>query len=157
MEAKKFKLIQSDKEGLFRIKALRDFSDVKSGDIGGYVSGEHNLSHDGLCWVYDNAIVLSNARVCGNAFVDGYAGIYGNAIIKEKGDYIVFHNTWSSGRYFTWTRSNDKWRVGCFYGTGKELIKKAYGDSELKGRMYKKYVKLVNEMLKEEKELADSK
>lgn len=37
---KKYELIKSDNMDLFRIKALRDFSNVKVGDIGGYVSSE---------------------------------------------------------------------------------------------------------------------
>ena len=32
--AKKFELIPSDKGGVFRIKALRDFGVVKKGDVG---------------------------------------------------------------------------------------------------------------------------
>jgi carbonic anhydrase/acetyltransferase-like protein (isoleucine patch superfamily) len=226
MEEKKFELIPSDKEGLFRIKALRDFGNVKKGDIGGYVEGERNLSHGGNCWIcdyavvsgharvsfeakvcgnaevygnawiYDNAMVSGNAsvygnamvfdyaqvfdnaeiggdanvydnanvfgkakvsgkamihggaNVSGNAVVNGYASILGDAVItKELGDYMVFHNTWSSGRYFTWTRSNNMWKVGCFYGNGEELIKKAYEDDELKGKMYEVTVKYAKELL----------
>lgn len=41
------------------------------------------------------------------------------------------------------------WKVGCFYGTGKELIEKAYKDSELSGREYKRVVDYVESMLKE--------
>ena len=32
---------------LCRIKALKDFEDVKKGDKGGFIEDEHNLSHDG--------------------------------------------------------------------------------------------------------------
>ena len=35
------------------------------------------------------------------------------------------------------------WTVGCFRGTGEELIKKAYEDSELNGRNYSRYVEFV--------------
>lgn len=66
-------------------------------------------------------------------------------------DYIVFKNWWSSGRYFTWTRSNNMWSVGCFYGAGKELIKKAYQDSEKSGREYERVVKFVQSILEDEK------
>ena len=66
---KKYELIPSDKEGLYRIKALRDFNDVKKGDIGGYVESEKNLSQLGDCWIYDNARVHNNAQVCDNAIV----------------------------------------------------------------------------------------
>ena len=41
------------------------------------------------------------------------------------------------------------WSVGCFYGTGEELIKKAYKDSELSGREYEKFVKYVETILKD--------
>jgi hypothetical protein len=32
------------------------------------------------------------------------------------------------------------WLVGCFYGTGEELVKKAYKDSKLSGDCYKAIV-----------------
>ena len=260
---KKYELIPSDKEGLFRIKALKDFNNVKKGDIGGYVEGEKNLSQLGDCWIYDDAVVMGNAKVCykakvcdnarvwGNAQIWGSAVIYGNAyvfgnarvlyeakicdnakvcgdahvydnakvcggavvrgnavvcckarvednavvwnntqiygyakvcdnaqiygnaylhdnaivrgnakvygdtevsgnaevsgdaIISSNKDYIVFKNWWSSGRYFTWTRSNNMWKVGCFYGTGEELIAKAYKDSAESGTEYENIVRYV--------------
>lgn len=108
--------------------------------------------------VCGNALVYGNARVCENALVCGYARVYGNAdvsgeaIIGNSNDYIVFKNNWSSGRYFTWTRSNDMWRVGCFYGTGKELIEKAYKDSKLSGDCYKLYVELVEKLKETQKQ-----
>ena len=34
---------------LHRIRALRDFGDVKAGDLGGFIESEGNLSHDGEC------------------------------------------------------------------------------------------------------------
>ncbi|EJF84436.1 hypothetical protein MCY_01448, partial [Bartonella rattimassiliensis 15908] len=52
---------------LHRIKALRDFDDVKAGQLGGFIENESDLSHDGNCWVYDNAIVFCNAVVSENA------------------------------------------------------------------------------------------
>lgn len=146
---------------LHRIKALRDFGNVRKGDIGGWIECEDNLSHGGDCWVNGNAKVLGNAKVSDNAavytnaIVFGNARVCGNAIIcndaevKNNSDYIVFKNWWSSGRYFTWTRSNDTWSVGCFYGTGEELIKKAYNDSDESGREYKRIVKYV-ESIKQE-------
>lgn len=99
--------------------------------------------------VYGNARVTDDACVCGDALVRGYACVCGDAEISNKSDYIVFQNWWSSGRYFTWTRSNNKWSVGCFYGTGEELIKKAYKDSELSGREYERIVKYVEEIRKD--------
>ena len=123
------------------------------------VSGDANVSYNasvyGNAKVSDNAKVSYHARVCGyakvygNARVCGYAEVYDNAkvsgdakIISQK-DYIVFKNSWSSFRWFTYTKSNKMWKVGCFYGTGQELIEKAYADSENSGNHYKAYVDLV--------------
>jgi hypothetical protein len=39
------------------------------------------------------------------------------------------------------------WSVGCFYGIGDELIKKAYADSEESGREYERIVKYVESIL----------
>lgn len=189
---------------LYRIEALMDFSDVKTGDKGGFVQSENNLSQLGNAWVYgnakvyDNAVVYDNAEVYGNAFVCGNAKVYGNAKVcgnasvygnafvcgyakvydnakvcsnaevcgnagvygkaevrgdakvYKNSDYIVFKNWWSSGRYFTWTRSNKMWKVGCFYGNGEELIKKAYADSEESGREYERVVRYVESILADE-------
>ena len=108
-----------------------------------------NASVSDNAFVYDNASVSDNARVCGNARVYGNTNVCGDAEISTDADYIVFKNWWSSGRYLTWTRSNNMWSVGCFYGTGEELIKKAYKDSELSGREYERIVKYVEEIKKE--------
>jgi len=162
---------------LYRIKATKDFGDVKAGDLGGWLESENNLNHSDCCWVYneakvygnaqvygdakiyDSAEIFGNAEVCdtfvrdnatvyGNAKVYGNAHICGDAKIEFDKDYAVFKNTWSSGRYFTWTRSNNKWEVGCFYGTGEELIAKAYKDSELSGKCYEAIVKAQEEISK---------
>ena len=201
-----------------RIRALKDFGNVKKDDLGGWIESEINLSQEGNCWVADNAMLSGNAKVSdeaelygeaevsgnaivygkakvhgeakvfgdakiwgeakvsgdarvlghtmvydnvlvneyahvfddakvsGNVEIDGISEIGGDAIIKDKHDYQVFHNNWSSGRYFTYTKSNHMWKVGCFYGTGEELIKKAYKDSEDKGKHYEAYVNLVKQL-----------
>ena len=249
MENKKYELtdetIQCNGRTLYRIKALKDFSNVHKGDLGGFIRKESNLSQDRDCWVYDdakvfgnakvsdnviiynnaqvfgnarvygnavvcstakvydnakvyekaricgnakvydnaqvstnalvandaqvygNSYVLGNAKIVGHAKVFGNAAVYdhawvndnakvydgaivksdaeicGNAEVKSIDDYAVFKNFWSSGRYFTWTKSNNMWKVGCFYGTGKELVKKAYLDSKESGRKYKATVNYI--------------
>lgn len=81
---KKYELIESDIRGFYRIKALRDFGDVKKGDVGGYVENEHNLSHEGDCWIYNNAKVYDNAEILGNARIYNNAYIYNNAKIDDN-------------------------------------------------------------------------
>ena len=78
---KKYELIESDIKGLYRVKALKDFGYVKKGDIGGYVENPNNLSHEGYCWVYDNAKIYDEARIYGNSEISGCAVIQGNARI----------------------------------------------------------------------------
>ena len=98
---------------LHRIKALKDFGNVKKGELGGYVESEYNLSQIGNCWVYGNARVCGdaelcgnakvcgNARVCGNAEVCGNAWVYGNAEVcgnaKVCGDAELCGNAWVYG------------------------------------------------------------
>ena len=55
----KYEILKDDKNTieyedriLHRIRAIRDFSNVKTGDLGGYIEKESNLSHDGNCWIY---------------------------------------------------------------------------------------------------------
>ena len=68
----------------YRIRALRDFSDVKAGDLGGYVESEKNLSHDGDCWVYDDAAVCCDAVVKDNAKVKGTSIVKASAIVSDN-------------------------------------------------------------------------
>lgn len=140
---------------LRRIRAVRDFGIVCTGELGGWVESRGNLPDHGECWVDDEAMVFGAAKidddavVGGDVIVCGEAMICGDALVEEDRDYIVFKNWWSSGRYFTWTRSNDKYKVGCFYGSGEELIKKAYADSEECGREYERIVRYVESIKNE--------
>ena len=215
---------------LHRIQAIRNFGLVKKGDKGGWVESESNLSHDGECWILDEAMVYDNSKVFHNAIISSYASIFGNArvfgnaevlgfvkvfdnaeiydhakiydhvlvydyaqvhgkaevfdnsqvfgdaivfehaciydyvkicgrvnvgnhasikgeiTIKDKSDFFVFQNNWSNEIYFTYTKPNKKWKVGCFYGSGEELIKKEYRINKRSGQMYEKYVHFVESL-----------
>ena len=92
---------------LHRIKALKDFGNVKKGELGGYVESERNLSQEGNCWVCGNAKVCGDAEVCGNAKVCGNAEVYGNAKVygnawvcgnaEVYGNAKVYGNAWVYG------------------------------------------------------------
>ena len=97
--------------------------------------------------VYGKAEVYHNARIFGNARIYGNAEIRGDAEIASNSDYIVFKNWWSSGRCCTWTKSNNMWKVGFFYGTGEELIEEAYEDSEKTDEEYERVVKYVESII----------
>ena len=88
-------LLSFDKRTLFQIQALKDFGNIKAGDLGGYIEKESNLSQEGDCWIYGNAIVYDNARVFDNAKVCDDAQVYGNAIVYDEA--IVGGNVEVSG------------------------------------------------------------
>lgn len=91
---------------LRRVRALIGFgrypSEVRAGDLGGWVESERNLSHDGTCWIYSGASasgdalvtgdarVIDSASVSGSALVEGSAlvassaRVYGNSIVRGK-------------------------------------------------------------------------
>ena len=70
---------------LHRIEALKNFSDVCIGDLGGFVESLDNLSQEGnawvsgYAWVYGDAQVYGNAQVSGDARVSGFARVFENA------------------------------------------------------------------------------
>jgi hypothetical protein len=69
---------------IYRIRAVRAFGSVKAGDFGGFIESERNLSHDGECWVGDDARVYGEAVVSGNARVYGRAQVYGGACVEDR-------------------------------------------------------------------------
>ena len=75
---------------LYRIRALKDFGDVKKGDLGGFVEKESNLSQKGNCWICNDARVFDDATIYGNAEIYGNARVYDNA--EVSGDAKVFSN-----------------------------------------------------------------
>lgn len=81
--------ITANSKTLHRIKALKTFSNVKEGELGGYVEREDNLGQSGDAWVYGNAWVYGDAWVYGNARVYGDAKVYGNARIYGENDYTT--------------------------------------------------------------------
>lgn len=85
MKNKKYELtdesIKRSGVTLYRIRALRDFGNVKKGELGGFVQSEANLSHYGDSWVYSDAKVFEHARVIDNGKVFYKAEVHGNAIV----------------------------------------------------------------------------
>ena len=102
--------------------------------------------------VWGNAQLYDSAKVSGDVELYGSAQVCGDAEVSNNEDIFIFKNYWSSGRHFTYTKSNKMWKVGCFYGTGQELIEKAYSDSKTSGTFYKAYVDFAEslEQIKEE-------
>ena len=79
--------IQVEGQTLYRIQALRDIPGVvHKGELGGYIASESNLSHEGDCWVGDDAKVYDNARIRDNAQVYGNVWISGDAKFIDESD-----------------------------------------------------------------------
>ena len=88
--------ITFDGRKLFRIRAIRSFSNVAAGDLGGYVEKEENLSHDNDAWIYNNAYIFGNARICDDAHICDKACVFGDARIYDDahiyGDACICDN-----------------------------------------------------------------
>ena len=119
---------------LHRIRAVRDIPEyeIKSGDMGGWLETEENLSHNGAAWVANSACVMDSARVTdsalvmgtacvtGKARVTGKAWVSGNARVMKSSDCITIGAIGSRNDTTTFYRGADgKIYVscGCFNGT----------------------------------------
>ena len=130
---------------LYRIKALKNFGNVKAGELGGYIENEDNLSQYDNAWVYnkaivkdnawvygeaivkDNARVYDNAWVCGEAIVKDNAIVFGDAWIESNADYLNISSLDSYNSYITFAKSRDNTiLVHCdwFSGNIEEFEKK---------------------------------
>jgi len=91
---KKYEILETG-----RIRALVDIETlgVKVGDIGGFVETEYNLSHEGNCWISDNARVVGHSRVMRDALVHENAEILGESCITDYaligGDVVIYGAT----------------------------------------------------------------
>ena len=94
---KKYKLTDETRSQgsitLYRIQALKDFANVKKGDLGGWVESEKNLSQKDNCWVSGDAAVFENALVSGDSWVSGNAKVFEDAVVSGyayvSGDAMV--------------------------------------------------------------------
>lgn len=109
---------------LYRIQALRDFGNVKEGDIGGYIESEKNLSQDGNAWVYGNADIKTTGDICS---MSGFGSEYRTttAFRTKNGDVHV--------------------SCGCFQGNLEafcQRVESTHGNN-LYGREYKKMIEML--------------
>lgn len=141
---------------LYHIRALKDFGNVKIGDIGGYIEKEENLSQKGICWVYGSALIYDNAKVYGNAEVYGSALIYGNAKISKSNDILCISPIGSRNDTTTFFKTKDNniyVKCGCFSGTIDdflEAVDKTHGENK-----HAKAYKLACELARVQIELED--
>lgn len=97
----KVKNAVDEKTPIYRIISCKSFGVEKRigfGEVGGYVSGEDNLSHDGNSWICRKAAAIQNANVSGNALLSMNTIISGNASID--GNVVTGIDTTISGNAF---------------------------------------------------------
>lgn len=139
---------------LHRIKALKSFSNVEEGELGGYVEKEDNLDQRGDAWVYGDARVYGNAQVSGdarvyrNAQVSGDAWVYGDARVSGENDYTTakgFGREYRSTTFFRLKDGGIGVQCGCFYGTLDEFRAKVK-ETHKESKMGKEYLMLADLM-----------
>lgn len=114
-EILKDEFIEFDGRKLYRIKALKDFHNVKEGEFGGYIESKRNLSHEGDARVYGNAQVYDNARVSEDARVlNRHSVVWFSNVGTKNGTLTVYCG--KNGLIAT---------RGCFTGSVEEFLAKS--------------------------------
>lgn len=110
LEHKKYKLIPIKSgayEGCYRVQAKRDIDNfqakepIKAGTLGGIVSGSHNLSRHGECWIDYDAVVTGGATVFDYAYVGEGCTVCGDAVVcgsASVANSVLFGNAFVAGR-----------------------------------------------------------
>lgn len=95
METRKYKLVRpsffsyEDRmwqgQKIYRLKALRDIPlhGVKKGDFGGYVTSPSAVSHDGNCWIGQQAVTYGDVTLKDDAYIGGTA-----SVVCDRARYI---------------------------------------------------------------------
>ena len=128
---------------LYRIRAVRDFGSVKTGEFGGYIEKEENLSHFGNAWVY------GNAKVYGDAKVSGKACVCGDAEVSNTRHFFVQGPIGSRDGFVTFYRTKDnkvRVRCGCFSGSLQKFVDRV--EETHGGSRYEKEYKLAAKLAK---------
>lgn len=127
---------------LRRIRALVTIAGVvTSGDVGGWIQLENNLSQvSGNAWVYGDAQVSGNAQVYGNAAICSFVG---------------FGSSYRQTTAFIDSKIGIRVVCGCFTGSlseFREQIIKTYGDNSKHGKLYLGMANMIEYRLSEEQE-----
>ena len=144
---------------LYRIKALKDFGNVKNGEIGGFVESENNLSQEGNCWIHDEAKVLDNAMVLGNAQVLDHAIIKDYATVSDSA-CIKGSNVLISGKshiYDAVIIDNSKITGECNIGGNVKIDNSLIFNSLITGPGYISISTIINSIIEDFAKIEQSK
>lgn len=137
---------------MHRIRCTRDCKWAKTGDLGGFIEKEDNLSDNawvyGDAWVSGDAQVSGNAQVCGDARVFGNAQVYGDArvygdaqvcgdaridCIKAHCGFDVFGSYGRHTHAYITAENKIEITCGCFRGSIEKFeakVRHTHGDSQ---------------------------
>ncbi|KMT21496.1 hypothetical protein [Clostridium cylindrosporum] len=169
---RKYELSKESKDhdhvAVYRIKALQSFItetgiEVNSGDLGGFIECENNLSQEGLSWIHNDSVVYKLGRVDGNcevfdnSVVSERALLVNNVILRgntEVRGVSQIENTVVDGEVIIMGISNLK---GEYIGNGDNVIKisgksRVY-DSDIQGKVYIKDSMVINDSIIAEEEI----
>ena len=100
---------------LHRIQALIDVNEkVPKGTLGGFVENENNLSQEGTCWIYDDAIC------CENGEVKEEAALYDGSLVR--GYAVVTGDTTFYDRYGRSKCTCHRWRKPCVWRSKRKYL-----------------------------------
>jgi hypothetical protein len=159
--------------GLKRIRLIKHISTFKAGALGGFIEKESNLSHEGNCWVFQNAqvsgnaVVSENALVYGDVCVSGNAKIFGDAFVTGSavltgnaevfGDARIWGDTWSSSpicikgsRDFICSSTHTLISIGCVTYPKDEWLSKIVEVGRIHGYSdteIEEYIKLMTQAI----------
>ena len=121
MENRKYEMtnitMEFEERTLYRIRALKDFRNVKAGDLGGWVSDKYNLSQEGDCWIYDEAKCMDNARMYHNS------AMYNNSVMC---DFSEMHGCSEMHNYSAMCDNSRMYNCSAMYDNSR-----IYNDSKM--------------------------
>ena len=125
-----------DGRTLHRIVAIKSFAyfedrDVNQGDLGGWIEKEENLSHEGDCWVYDEAMVMDNSYICESSKIEDNVIIKGNSVIR--GEIIIANDVVIDGNIYIRTSGEISGNAKLFGNI------KIYRGNDKNSKLYDKY------------------
>ena len=154
MDNKKYEILM-DKENtiewegrtLHRIRALKDFRNVKKGDTGGYVENEYNLSQEGDCWIYDEAKAMDYSTVYDNSRMYDYSVMYDNSTMYNNSRMYDYSRMYDNSILHDYTGMYGNSRI--FNNSRMFSNSLMFGNSELKGnkKLYGKLVSKVDDFI----------
>lgn len=121
MENRKYEMtnitMEFEERTLYRIRALKNFRNVKAGDLGGWVSDKYNLSQEGECWIYDEAKCMDNARMYHNS------AMYNNSVMC---DFSEMHGCSEMHNYSAMCDNSRMYNCSAMYDNSR-----IYNDSKM--------------------------